>query len=62
MGGTLRMLGYSYNSKDESQIKQAYEKLKALNLRSQRLTRLLGKIKFWQGICWRCVTRQMRSE
>jgi len=30
MGGTLRMLGYSYNSKDESQIKQAYEKLKAL--------------------------------
>lgn len=30
MGGVLRMLGYSYNSKDESQIKQAYEKLKAL--------------------------------
>lgn len=30
MGGTLRMLGYSYNSKDESQIKQAYEKLQAL--------------------------------
>jgi len=30
MGGTLRMLGYSYNSKDESQIKQAYEKLKQL--------------------------------
>lgn len=30
MGGTLRMLGYSYNSNDESQIKQAYEKLKEL--------------------------------
>ncbi len=30
MGGTLRMLGYSYNSKDEAQIKQAYEKLRAL--------------------------------
>lgn len=30
MGGTLRMLGYSYNSKDESQIKQAYEKLRAI--------------------------------
>ncbi|MEA5515798.1 spermidine/putrescine ABC transporter substrate-binding protein [Nodularia sp. UHCC 0506] len=27
MGAVLRMLGYSYNSKDESQIKQAYEKL-----------------------------------
>jgi spermidine/putrescine transport system substrate-binding protein len=30
MGGVLRMLGYSYNSKNESQIKQAYEKLKAI--------------------------------
>ena len=30
MGGTLRMLGYSYNSTDESQIKQAYEKLRLL--------------------------------
>ncbi|AFY31701.1 spermidine/putrescine ABC transporter substrate-binding protein [Calothrix sp. PCC 7507] len=30
MGATLRMLGYSYNSKDENQIKQAYEKLKVL--------------------------------
>ncbi len=30
MGGTLRMLGYSYNSKDESQIKQAYERLQTL--------------------------------
>jgi spermidine/putrescine transport system substrate-binding protein len=30
MGATLRMLGYSYNSKDESQIKQAYEKLREL--------------------------------
>lgn len=30
MGGTLRMLGYSYNSKDEKEIKQAYEKLKVL--------------------------------
>ncbi|WP_414550138.1 spermidine/putrescine ABC transporter substrate-binding protein [Anabaena sp. CCY 0017] len=27
MGATLRMLGYSYNSKDENQIKAAYEKL-----------------------------------
>lgn len=30
MGGVLRMLGYSYNSKNESQIKKAYEKLKAI--------------------------------
>lgn len=30
MGGVLRMLGYSYNSKSESQVKQAYEKLEAL--------------------------------
>ncbi len=30
MGAALRMLGYSYNSKDENHIKQAYEKLKAL--------------------------------
>ena len=30
MGATLRMLGYSYNSKNEKQIKQAYEKLKIL--------------------------------
>jgi spermidine/putrescine transport system substrate-binding protein len=30
MGGVLRMLGYSYNSKNESEIKQAYEKLKSL--------------------------------
>lgn len=30
MGGVLRMLGYSYNSKDENEIKQAYEKLKVL--------------------------------
>jgi spermidine/putrescine transport system substrate-binding protein len=30
MGGTLRMLGYSYNSQDESQIKQAYERLQTL--------------------------------
>lgn len=30
MGATLRMLGYSYNSQDESQIKQAYEQLKVL--------------------------------
>ena len=30
IGGTLRMLGYSYNSKDELQIKQAYEKLRLL--------------------------------
>lgn len=29
-GGTLKMLGYSYNSKNESEIKQAYEKLKEL--------------------------------
>jgi spermidine/putrescine transport system substrate-binding protein len=27
MGGVLRMLGYSYNSQDENQIQQAYEKL-----------------------------------
>jgi spermidine/putrescine transport system substrate-binding protein len=27
MGAVLRMLGYSYNSQDENQIKQAYEKL-----------------------------------
>ncbi|WP_373528279.1 spermidine/putrescine ABC transporter substrate-binding protein [Nostoc sp.] len=30
MGATLRMLGYSYNSKNEAEIKQAYEKLKVL--------------------------------
>ncbi|MDZ7957798.1 MAG: spermidine/putrescine ABC transporter substrate-binding protein [Aulosira sp. DedQUE10] len=30
MGAVLRMLGYSYNSRDENQIKQAYEKLKEL--------------------------------
>ncbi|OUL19984.1 spermidine/putrescine ABC transporter substrate-binding protein [Nostoc sp. 106C] len=30
MGAVLRMLGYSYNSQDETQIKQAYEKLKEL--------------------------------
>ncbi len=30
MGATLRMLGYSYNSQDENQIKQAYEKLTVL--------------------------------
>lgn len=30
MGATLRMLGYSYNSTDESQIEQAYEKLREL--------------------------------
>ncbi|MDJ0696688.1 spermidine/putrescine ABC transporter substrate-binding protein [Mastigocoleus sp. MO_188.B34] len=30
MGAVLRMLGYSYNSKNESEIKQAYEKLKIL--------------------------------
>jgi spermidine/putrescine transport system substrate-binding protein len=30
MGAVLRMLGYSYNSQQESQIKQAYEKLRAL--------------------------------
>ncbi len=27
MGAVLRMLGYSYNSKDENEVKQAYEKL-----------------------------------
>lgn len=30
MGAVLRMLGYSYNSKNENEIKQAYEKLKNL--------------------------------
>jgi len=30
MGGVLRMLGYSYNSKDEDELKQAYEKLQEL--------------------------------
>jgi spermidine/putrescine transport system substrate-binding protein len=30
MGATLRMLGYSYNSENETEIKQAYEKLKLL--------------------------------
>lgn len=30
MGATLRMLGYSYNSKNEAEIKEAYEKLKLL--------------------------------
>lgn len=30
MGASLRMLGYSYNSTDESQVKQAYEKLREL--------------------------------
>ncbi|NDJ26054.1 extracellular solute-binding protein [Nostoc sp. B(2019)] len=30
MGAVLRMLGYSYNSQNETEIKQAYEKLKAL--------------------------------
>jgi spermidine/putrescine transport system substrate-binding protein len=30
MGATLRMLGYSYNSQNESEIRQAYEKLKTL--------------------------------
>lgn len=30
MGAALRMLGYSYNSKNEAEIKQAYEKLKEL--------------------------------
>ncbi len=30
MGAVLKMLGYSYNSKDPQQIKQAYEKLMAL--------------------------------
>ncbi len=30
MGATLRMMGYSYNSQDENQIKQAYEKLQIL--------------------------------
>ncbi|MEA5618616.1 spermidine/putrescine ABC transporter substrate-binding protein [Cronbergia sp. UHCC 0137] len=30
MGATLRMLGYSYNSQNELEIKQAYQKLKQL--------------------------------
>jgi spermidine/putrescine transport system substrate-binding protein len=30
IGATLRMLGYSYNSKNEQEIKQAYQKLKEL--------------------------------
>jgi spermidine/putrescine transport system substrate-binding protein len=30
MGAVLRMLGYSYNSKDENEVKQAYEKLQEL--------------------------------
>jgi spermidine/putrescine transport system substrate-binding protein len=30
MGATLKMLGYSYNSKDEKQIQQAYQKLATL--------------------------------
>ncbi|MBW4688884.1 MAG: spermidine/putrescine ABC transporter substrate-binding protein [Komarekiella atlantica HA4396-MV6] len=30
MGAVLRMLGYSYNSQNEVEIRQAYEKLKAL--------------------------------
>jgi spermidine/putrescine transport system substrate-binding protein len=30
MGAVLRMLGYSYNSKNENEIKQAYEKLQVL--------------------------------
>ncbi|MTJ08404.1 spermidine/putrescine ABC transporter substrate-binding protein [Anabaena sp. UHCC 0204] len=30
MGATLRMLGYSYNSKNANEVKQAYEKLKSL--------------------------------
>ncbi|MBO3458785.1 spermidine/putrescine ABC transporter substrate-binding protein [Aetokthonos hydrillicola Thurmond2011] len=30
MGAVLRMLGYSYNSRNENEIKQAYEKLKVL--------------------------------
>lgn len=30
MGATLRMLGYSYNSTNPQELKQAYEKLKAL--------------------------------
>jgi spermidine/putrescine transport system substrate-binding protein len=30
MGAVLRMLGYSYNSQNENEIKQAYEKLKSL--------------------------------
>ncbi|WP_392531559.1 PotD/PotF family extracellular solute-binding protein [Nostoc sp. C117] len=30
MGAVLRMLGYSYNSKNEKEIKQAYDKLKQL--------------------------------
>ena len=30
MGAVLKMLGYSYNSKNETEVKQAYEKLQAL--------------------------------
>jgi spermidine/putrescine transport system substrate-binding protein len=30
MGGALKMLGHSYNSKNENEIKQAYDKLKEL--------------------------------
>jgi spermidine/putrescine transport system substrate-binding protein len=30
MGAVLRMLGYSYNSKDEDELKQAYQKLQEL--------------------------------
>jgi spermidine/putrescine transport system substrate-binding protein len=30
MGATLRMLGYSYNSQNESEVKQAYQKLQIL--------------------------------
>ncbi len=30
MGAALRMLGYSYNSQNENEIKQAYDKLKAI--------------------------------
>ncbi|MBD2137883.1 spermidine/putrescine ABC transporter substrate-binding protein [Anabaena sp. FACHB-1237] len=30
MGATLRMLGYSYNSQNEKEIKQAYQKLQSL--------------------------------
>ncbi|MGM3307878.1 polyamine ABC transporter substrate-binding protein [Anabaena sp. WFMT] len=30
MGATLKMLGYSYNSQNETEVKQAYEKLKIL--------------------------------
>jgi spermidine/putrescine transport system substrate-binding protein len=30
MGATLKMLGYSYNSQNDNEIKQAYEKLKLL--------------------------------